>query len=205
MSDFDDPTIPAPPRSLLHDGLLLLAALIVLAAQFLTDRPLAFVNRPTVDDVAPLPAKADKDRYEIYIADNRYMIPIMRRPDAINFTRWMITHGDKWATPDRQVRVGWSLREVDALGMPFFAYKEIGYVLYLDDQDFNAQWVSAAPMGDEGLDLLRRETGDATIAKGWFFPFWAHMWGWVPLLLAATWGWLQWRRMVRRREQLGII
>jgi len=202
MSDWDDSSVPREPRKLWHDALLVLALLIFIGTQFVSDRPIGFVNRPIVADVAPLPPKADRDRYATYISDATYMIPKLKRPNAFNTARMvslMLAGGaPSYARPP--VRLGYSAREIDAFGMPFFAYKEVGYVLYFDDWDSDDSFLLAAPVGDEGLPVLRKELG-----SGWIFPFWAHFWGWVPLLLGAAWGWLQYRRRERRRAALGII
>jgi hypothetical protein len=210
MADWDDPSVPREPVPLWQELMLEAAGLLFLGSQILSDRPLGFVNRPMIDDVAPLPPKADRDRYASYIYARTYMIPKLRRPNTINFVRRWGRYAQAAAeNPDvyqrPAVRVGYSVREIDAFGMPFFAYKEAGYVLYFDDWDSDNPFVSAGPIDEAGLDLLRKETGHVGLAKDWFFPFWAHMWGWVPLSLAGAWGWLLWRRRVRRREQLGII
>ena len=204
MSDWDDPSVPQEPRSIWHDALLVAALLILIGAQFVSDRPIGFVNRPVVADVAPLPPKADRDRYATYISNATYMIPKLKRPNALNAARAI---GRFLTAPDYSrppVRVGYSAREVDAFGMPFFAYKEAGYVLYFDDWDSDDSFLLAAPIGAEGLDLLRKETA-SDVGGGWIFPFWAHFWGWVPLLLGGVWGWLQYRRRERRRAALGMI
>jgi hypothetical protein len=205
MSDWDDPSVPQEPRSIWHDALLVGALLIFIGAQFVSDRPIGFVNRPVVADVAPLPPKANRDRYATYISNATYMIPKLKRPNALNAARAigrLLTAAPEHSRPP--VRVGYSAREVDAFGMPFFAYKEAGYVLYFDDWDSDDPFLLAAPIGSEGLDLLRKETA-SDVGSGWIFPFWAHFWGWVPLLLGGAWGWLQFRRRGRRRAALGMI
>jgi len=207
MSDWDDPSVPREPRKIWHDALLAVACMIFIGTQFVSDRPIGFVNRPIVIDVAPLPPKADRDRYATYISDATYMIPKLKRPNALNTARTLTRILAGGAAPDftrPAVRLGYSAREIEAFGMPFFAYKEAGYVLYFDDWDSDDPYLLAAPMGDQGLSVLRKELG-TDIGSGWIFPFWAHFWGWVPLLLGAAWGWLQYRRRERRRAALGII
>jgi hypothetical protein len=207
MSDWDDTSVPLERRSFWHDGLLVLALLIFIGAQILSDRPIGFVNRPVVADVAPLPPTANRDRYATYISYGTYMIPKLKRPNALNVARGLSRVLAGGAAPSyarSAVRLGYSVREIDALGMPLFAYKEVGYVLYFDDWDSDDPYLLAAPVGDDGLAVLRKEVG-SDIGSGWIFPFWAYFWGWVPLLLGVVWGWLQYRRRARRRAALGII
>ncbi|MGN6821070.1 MAG: hypothetical protein ACTHJR_20645 [Sphingomonas sp.] len=207
MSDWDDPSVPLEPRKIRHDALLVVALLIFIGTQFVSDRPIGFVNRPIVVDVAPLPPKADRDRYATYISAGSYMIPKLKRPNALNAARAvsrLLSGGVEPSYARPAVRLGYSAREIDAFGMPFFAYKEAGYVLYFDDWESDDPYMMASPVGDEGLGVLRKELG-VDIGRGWIFPFWAYFWGWVPLLLGGAWGWLQYRRRERRRAALGII
>lgn len=205
MSDWNDPSVPREPRKLWHDAMLLAAALILLASFLLTETPIPPVNRPLVDDVAPLPPKTDNARYAEYIDMATYMVPKLRRPTLIDVAR---TLGQPPA-PDNYargpVRLGYSVRELDFFGLPLLGYKDAGYALYFDDWNSSATYQYMGPMGEEGLELLRKEVGNPDLGKGWFFPFWRHMWGWIPLLLGAGWGWLQFRRRQRRRAAFGMI
>ena len=152
MSDWDDPSVPREPRKIWHDALLVAALLIFIGTQFVSDRPIGFVNRPIVADVAPLPPKADRDRYATYISDATYMIPKLKRPNALNSARVvsrLLAGGAEPSYTHPPVRLGYSAREIDAFGMPFFAYKEAGYVLYFDDWDSDDPYLLAAPVGDD--------------------------------------------------------
>ena len=206
MAEWDDESVAREPRKLWHDAMLLVAVLILLGSFLFTETPLPPVNRPVVDDIAPLPPKAERQRYADYIYAATYMIPKMRRPTVINLAKTMASGGTE---PDNfsegPIRLGYSVREIDFFSLPLFGYPEAGYVLYFDNWGGDQTYLYAAPLGPEGLELLRKETGDANVGSGWFFPFWRHMWGWIPLLLGAGWGWLQIRRIQRRRALLGII
>jgi hypothetical protein len=204
MSDIDDPRVPWEPRSPWQNGLFALALLFVLLAQFVSDRPIGFVNRPAVVDVAPLPAKADEDRYRLYVEANTVLLPKLKRPNFLNIARRISQAVNPPPPAIPHVRLGYSIREVDAFSMPLFFYKEAGYILYIDDWDSDEKYLRVAGVDDAGLAVLRKETG-APIGEGWIFPFWMHLWGWVAVIAGGLWGWLQWRRYVRRREQLGII
>lgn len=97
-------------------------------------------------------------------------------------------------------RYGYSIREFSFLGMPFGWFSEYGYVLYTKDR-----WeLVEAPLNDDGAAMLRQEVG-RDLGQGFFFPFWAHAWGWLYLAGVALWGWLQYRWLERRREEAGII
>lgn len=97
-------------------------------------------------------------------------------------------------------RYGYSIREFSFLGMPFGWFSEYGYVLYTRDR-----WeLVEAPLNEDGGAMLRKEVG-RDLGQGFFFPFWAHAWGWLYVAGVALWGWLQYRFLERRREEAGII
>ena len=97
-------------------------------------------------------------------------------------------------------RYGYSVREWTFLGMPFAWYTEYGFVLYS-----NNRWeLVETPLIDAGHEMLMKEVG-RDLRQGFFFPFWAHAWGWLYVAAVALYGWLYHRATVRRREELGII
>lgn len=97
-------------------------------------------------------------------------------------------------------RYGYSVREWTFLGMPFAWYTEYGFVLYS-----NNRWeLVETPLIDAGHEMLMKEVG-RDLRQGFFFPFWAHAWGWLYVAAVALYGWLYHRAIVRRREELGII
>jgi len=97
-------------------------------------------------------------------------------------------------------RYGYSVREWSFLGMPFGWYSEYGYVLY----SRNRWELVETPLGPEGHAQLMQEVG-RDLRQGFFFPFWAHAWGWLYVAAVALYGWLYHRSVVRRREALGLI
>jgi hypothetical protein len=170
---------------------LMLALLI--PVQFLSSRPRMLTNRPRVVHVADLPASTE-DKLDAFIGANAYLIPRdITEPPAGMTAR----PGGVLATPPK---LGYSIREVSALGMPFLAYKENGFVLYVEEP---TQY-SMTPLDVDGRKLLDQTAGHP-VGVGYTFPFWEYLWGWSLILLVAAWGWLWWRAKVRAREESGII
>ncbi|ATY32665.1 hypothetical protein CVN68_12335 [Sphingomonas psychrotolerans] len=89
----------------------------------------------------------------------------------------------------RRPRYGYSVREWTFLGMPFGWWTEYGYVLYAEDR----YELVEVPLADSVAARFRKEVG-RDMGQGFFFPFWAH-----------AWGWLYYRSVVRRRAELGLI
>lgn len=100
----------------------------------------------------------------------------------------------------RRPRYGYSLREWSFLGMPFGWWNEMGYVLYAEDR-YELVEVS---LTDSAAAAFQAEVG-RDLRQGFFFPFWAHAWGWLYVAGVALYGWLHHRSVARRREQLGIL
>lgn len=96
--------------------------------------------------------------------------------------------------------LGYAVREWSLFGMPFAYFSEMNYVLYTQ----SARETVMAPLGDEGLALLRKEVG-RDLTEGFVYPFWRHLWGWLFIAGVALWGWLYHRGVLRRREELGLI
>jgi len=97
-------------------------------------------------------------------------------------------------------RYGYSVREWTFLGMPFAWYSEYGFVLYS-----NNRWqLVETPLIEAGHEALMQEVG-RDLRQGFFFPFWAHAWGWLYVAAVALYGWLYHRAIVRQREALGIM
>lgn len=98
------------------------------------------------------------------------------------------------------LRYGYSVREWSFLGMPFGWYEEFGFLVYTRNR-----WeLVMAPLVPAADAELHKEVG-RDLRQGFFFPFWAHAWGWLYVALLAFWGWLHHRNIVRWREAQGII
>jgi hypothetical protein len=92
------------------------------------------------------------------------------------------------------------MREWAFLGMPFGFYTENGHVLYVRD---NWQTIYI-PLSDKGVEALASANGH-DVTKGYIYPYWTHLWGWLFAagIGLAVYLWL--RRAARIREEEGII
>jgi hypothetical protein len=185
-------------------GVLIVALPVIL---LLSERDWVLSDQhKAVADVAAIPANAsgalvsDLDRIVDYFgvhvphpstkAEQLYQILALagRVPPAV--------HAPDYQRP----RYGYSIREFSFLGMPFGWFSEYGYVVYTRDR-----WqLVEAPLNEDGAARLRKEIG-RDLGAGFFFPFWAHAWGWLYVAGVALWGWLQFRWLKRQREEAGII
>lgn len=188
---------------------IVLAVILVavfLAAQSLSDRPQVPLDRPWIDHVADLPAGPDTDRYTEYVYATTASFPtgrrltvtrlaeIAKRPPANDYAS-----ESAWYR-DHPAKLGYSIKEFVALSMPFFATKDFGTTLYVDD----GSTMFFAPLDEEGLKKLRDEV-KAPVGEGYTFRWWNHMWGWIPLLALIGIVVLEVRRAGIKRRQSGIL
>jgi len=180
--------------------LAVIVVAIFLAAQALSDRPQIPMKRPWIDHVADLPAAADRDKYTDYVYQGTASFPTGRR---LTLTR--LAERTKPASPgdwyrSNPAKLGYSINEVVALSMPFFATKDYGYTLYVDGDSTMFFY----PLDDDMLKLLRNEV-KAPVGEGFTFRWWNHMWGWIPLLALIGIIVLEVRRAGIKRRQSGIL
>lgn len=185
MRDYDEPRLP-----MWHYGFLGFAAVMILLTNVVAHRSILLSNVPDVAHLADLPPKAatvalDRMTWAAFLPTSRL------RPElAAQF----LTPEDA-TTP----KLGYSVRQVTFLGLPFWAYREVGEVLYTRSPNgFTLHWV-----GDEPVAALEEASGEK-IAVG-TFPFWLYGWGWLAVLAVALFGWFEWRNQVSRREILGLL
>jgi hypothetical protein len=181
-------------------ALAIILVAVFLAAQALSDRPQLPLKRPWIDHVADLPANADRDRYTEYVYATTARFPTGRR---LTVARLAERPKDRSAADwyrDNPAKLGYSINEYVALSMPFFASKDFGYTLYVD----NDSDMSFAPLDDDGLKLLRNEV-KAPVGEGFTLRWWNHMWGWLPLLSLIGIVVLELRRGAIKRRQSGIL
>lgn len=181
--------------------LAVILAGVFVAAQLLSDRPQLPLERPWIDHVADLPANADKQRYTAFVYNTTAMLPTGRRLTVPELRRALAARDMREYRPETPAMLGYSVKEYVAFAMPFFAYKDFGYTLYIDD---GGQYMYFAPLDDDGMKMLRGEL-KTPIGEGYTFRWWNHMWGWIPLLALIGIIVLEVRRARIKRLQSGIL
>jgi hypothetical protein len=189
-------------RNIFGGALIAVLAVVLLMSNrgwFLSDQTRA------VADVAELPQGSGKILSDLERIVTWYGVHVPHeRTKAQQLYQLLVLAGK---APPAQIksdyqrpRYGYSVREWSFLGMPFGWYTEYGYVLYSNSREELVE----TPLIDAGHDALMQEVG-RDLRKGFFFPFWAHAWGWLYVAAVALFGWLYYRAAERRREELGII
>ncbi|TGX52815.1 hypothetical protein E5A73_14350 [Sphingomonas gei] len=185
-------------------GGALIAALVVILLMSPRDWVLSDQHR-AVADVAALPEGSGKVLSNLEYLVGAYGVHVPHPPTKAQLLYQVLVLAGR-APPAQLVaayqrpRFGYSVREWSFLGMPFGWYSEYGFVLYS-----NNRWkLVETPLIEAGNEQLMQEVG-RDLRQGFFFPFWAHAWGWLYVAGIAFWGWLYHRSVVRRREELGIL
>ena len=191
MTD-DDARGEAPEVA--HYFLLAVAMLMILVALVVSARPVTLANLPDVVPVAAIPDQALAERLVDESGYSAYLVPHSRvRPAFVAAAG----NGSYAAGP---IALGWSVRQIGFLGLPMFATREIGPVLYRTQGDRYRAW----PIADEGLATLRARYGEG-FGRGVLYRLWLTSWGLIAVVAVALFGWLELRRQTRRRERLGLI
>lgn len=185
-------------------GVLIVALPVIL---LMTDRDWVLSDQHrAVAHVADIPSEATGELLDNLDRIITYQgIHVPRKPTKASQLYWLLVMTGR-APPanisyDRdRPRYGYSIREWTFLGMPFAWYSEYGYVVYRRDR----RELVMGPLIPEADAQLHKEVG-RDLRDGFFFPFWAHGWGWLYLAGVALWGWLYHRDIVKRREADGII
>jgi hypothetical protein len=185
-------------------GGLLIAALAVILLMTNRDWFLSDQHR-AVADVAAVPEGPGEIRSNLRQIVSFYGVHIPHAPTEAQQLYQLLAAAGRVPParigPDYQPpRYGYSVREISFFGMPFAWYSEYGFVLY----SRNRWELVETPLGPEGHAQLMNEIG-RDLRQGFFFPFWAHAWGWLYVAAVASWAWSYHRSVVRRREELGII
>lgn len=175
---------------MIRHGLLVLAALGLLAAMVLGGREWHATSMPRIAKVADLPAGTDQEKLERFLSYGAFL-PKGRIPDDVRYMPQVIEPGAPM--------LGWSFREFDLMALPFWAKQEMGYVLYRE----GANGYQVVPLDKDYLDLLAKETGGKHLEEGYIFPIWLYVWGWGIVLLVPAWIILQIRGERKRREAAG--
>lgn len=206
MAERKHPTIKRDEtiRSVLIGVFVLFTACVIA----LSDRALIIGSRSWVLPGAALPQNVGPPKFAEAIDEYGVHIPKLhhrplfavaaRTPDADPREPTPgLENGE--STQPRPLRFGYSIRELDILGMPFLPSKEYGHVLYYETPyDF-----AAALATEDYLKQVRIPL--AKPLSAWDFPWWQHMWGWLWLISLIGIGLFELGALRRRREALGLI
>ena len=125
------------------------------------------------------------------------------KAERIVFAALGITHAPLTSELDQAdywPKLGYSVREISFLGMPFGYFTDMGPVVYTE-----SRWeLVAAPLVDQAWTQFDKEVG-RDLRRGFFYPFWRHCWGWLFVAGIALWGWLRHRWVVGMRAEQGLI
>ncbi|MDT8759945.1 hypothetical protein MZO42_14680 [Sphingomonas psychrotolerans] len=185
-------------------GGALIVALVVILLMSPRDWVLSDQRR-AVADVAALPEGSGKVLSNLEYLVGQYGVHVPHTPTkAQQLYQILVLAGRvppaRLASSYQRPRFGYSIREWSFLGMPFGWYSEYGFVLYSNDR----RELVETPLIEAGNEQLMQEVG-RDLRQGFFFPFWAHAWGWLFVAAVGLWGWLYHRSVVRQREELGLI
>jgi hypothetical protein len=184
----------------------LLSAIVIafVAIMLFSDRPWMASNQPVVAHVADVeipPGELSEPENAVSMWGVHVERPRSKAEWVFDAVRGLADTAPPTGHFDqREAKLGYSVREITLLGMPFFYYRDLGHVLFT-----RSRWeTTAMPLSDEGIEMLNRAAG-RDVRDGTIFPFWKHVWGWVFVGAVALWAWLTWRHHVRAREEQGII
>lgn len=152
-------------------------------AVYFSDRPWDMTSAPRIAQVAVLPdspALADVRRYT-EIGSGVLPYNEGRAPPA-----------SRGRPP---LKLGWTYREVSALRMPFWASDEFGFVTYLE-QPWGVEFGILSP---SQIQMLEQRLG-RRFSEDFSFPWYLHLWGWLPLIGLIAWS-LLWRREANLAEE----
>ena len=164
---------------------------IIILSFALHPLPLLRTDAPAVHHIEDLPPDTNFVRLQFVLDySGGVIMPVKGGPDP--------EKGEKPTLP----AIGYSYREMSMLGLPFFAYKEYGIGLY--SRGHNS--IDFTPLDLDKIDVLENVMGTKLArTRGYFFPFWMHIWGWLVLAIGLGWAWWEWRDAERRKDEAGII
>ena len=187
--------LPRRRWSIAQVVLAILIVAMVVATQFYSHAPRMLTNRPWVLKVADIPARVNIGRIHDYIDAENVTIPKKRYSPPLG-----LKEEQPAPTPESPPMLGYSIREVSVLGMPLMAYRENGYVLYIDGPG----WFVMSKIDSDHLKRLEAEAG-VPLSRGFSMPFWRYSWGWLLMIMIGAWLALEVRARIRRRAQTGIL
>lgn len=177
--------------SIIRWGFAVLFFGIIILSFALHPRPLMRTDAPGVHHLQDLPPNADFAKLKRFMAYSGVMMPVLGARKVVRL--------DEDATSPA---LGYSYREVSMLGLPFAAYTEYGVGLYTRSDSH----INFVPLDADYIALLEKETGAPLAStRGYMFPFWLHIWGWLVGAIGIAWAWWEWRDAERRKDEAGII
>ena len=150
--------------------IILAAIVLFLVLTFaLTDRSWSLVSAPRVSPLGLLdqiPALAELRR-ETEASRQSVPYPGRSAPPAI--------------AGRQPLKAGLAYRELSLFGMPFFAQAEPGLITYIERPGY----IQALPLNPDQAAALDEATGYGYSEVR--FAWWAHLWGWLLVLLIVLW------------------
>lgn len=168
-----------PPRQVWHFALIVLFGFAVIGSELLARRPLLYGAFNNVAPAGVAPATMRPDDWSLTIHRSDWAPPIAMLPGH--------------ARADRPARLGWVVREWSLLSLPIAGWRQSNLAVFTED-GYGYRMAGLTP------EQLRKAEGGV----GWF-PWWRHLWGWLPFAALAGFVWAELRWQARRRELLGII
>lgn len=170
-----------PPRQVWHFALVVMFGFALVVSQFAGQRPLFYGMFNNVAPAGEAPAAMRPDDWSLTIRRSDWSPALAA---LIGYTR-----------PERPARLGWVVREGSLLSFPLFAWRQSELTVYTED-GYGYRMA--------GLTTEQRAAVERAGAVGWF-PWWRHVWGWLPLAALAGFIWAELRWQDRRRALMGII
>lgn len=98
-----------------------------------------------------------------------------------------------------QLDLGYAYREISVFWMPLWAYKTDGLVMFAGE----GADLALSPVNDAVLAQIKDATG--IDHSGYRFPFWEHLWGWLPIVGLGLLWMMRRRAALRREAELGLM
>ncbi|GAA0329072.1 hypothetical protein GCM10009087_44120 [Sphingomonas oligophenolica] len=201
-----NPFLAGKHPTIRRDEAIRAVLLIVIGLTFgtiflLSDRPLIIGDRSAVVRGPAVTASAASTGFVHAVDEYGVHIPKVRHVPLVTPSAFGGPPRDLPATPDevRTLRYGYSINELDILGMPFIPRRQYGVLLYYE--------TPGEFVGVPAVDYNLRMAGIPVAAPlgAWDFPLWRYIWGWLFLIALLGIGFFELGALRRRREALGII
>lgn len=165
----------------------------------LSERPLLIGNMPYVIPGAKAVATRNDaakiiDDYGVHILKLRH--PPMLFHGLVNAIAPIITRQQNGVPA---LKFGSSIVETDVLGMPFWVRSDGGTVLFYETP---GEYVTVEA---NAYNLKSMGVTPVIPVEQQRFPWWTHLWGWLPVAAAGAYGLFELGAIRRKREADGMI